>query len=63
MEEVTPDQATAHPNWNMGAKISVDLATMMNKGSEVIEAFHLFVLSEKLMRFTPNQLFTAWYLT
>ena len=49
MEEVTPDQATAHPNWNMGAKISVDSATMMNKGLEVIEAFHLFGLpSEKI---------------
>ena len=39
---VTPDQACAHPNWVMGRKISVDSATMMNKGLEVIEAFWLF---------------------
>ncbi len=42
MEAVTPAQAVAHPNWDMGAKISVDSATMMNKGLELIEAFHLF---------------------
>ena len=42
MEKVTPEQAVAHPNWNMGAKISVDSATMMNKGLEIIEACHLF---------------------
>jgi 1-deoxy-D-xylulose-5-phosphate reductoisomerase len=46
MAEVTPDQAVAHPNWDMGAKISVDSATMMNKGLELIEAHHLFGLSE-----------------
>jgi 1-deoxy-D-xylulose-5-phosphate reductoisomerase len=39
---VTPEQAVRHPNWNMGAKISVDSATMMNKGLELIEAVHLF---------------------
>jgi 1-deoxy-D-xylulose-5-phosphate reductoisomerase len=39
---VTPDQACAHPNWSMGRKISVDSATMMNKGLEVIEAHWLF---------------------
>ena len=38
----TPEQAVAHPNWDMGAKISVDSATMMNKGLEYIEAHHLF---------------------
>jgi 1-deoxy-D-xylulose-5-phosphate reductoisomerase len=38
----TPAEAVAHPNWDMGAKISVDSATMMNKGLELIEAFHLF---------------------
>ncbi len=38
----TPKQAVAHPNWDMGAKISVDSATMMNKGLEFIEAHHLF---------------------
>ncbi len=42
MREVTPAQAVAHPNWDMGAKISIDSATMMNKGLELIEAFHLF---------------------
>lgn len=42
MRLMTPDQAVAHPNWSMGAKISVDSATMMNKGLELIEAYHLF---------------------
>ena len=42
MADATPEQAVAHPNWDMGAKISVDSATMMNKGLEMIEAFHLF---------------------
>jgi 1-deoxy-D-xylulose-5-phosphate reductoisomerase len=45
MAEVTPEQAVAHPNWDMGAKISVDSATMMNKGLEIIEAQHLFAIS------------------
>jgi 1-deoxy-D-xylulose-5-phosphate reductoisomerase len=44
MAGVTPEQAVAHPNWDMGAKISVDSATMMNKGLEVIEAHYLFGL-------------------
>ena len=42
LENVTPQQAVSHPNWNMGAKISVDSATMMNKGLEFVEAMHLF---------------------
>jgi len=42
LEKVTPEQACAHPNWVMGRKISVDSATMMNKGLEVIEAHWLF---------------------
>jgi 1-deoxy-D-xylulose-5-phosphate reductoisomerase len=42
MARATPEQAVAHPNWSMGAKISVDSATMMNKGLEVIEAAYLF---------------------
>jgi 1-deoxy-D-xylulose-5-phosphate reductoisomerase len=46
MRAVTPAQAVAHPNWAMGAKISVDSATLMNKGLELIEAFHLFPLEE-----------------
>jgi len=44
MAVATPEQAVAHPNWDMGAKISVDSATMMNKGLEFIEAHHLFGL-------------------
>jgi 1-deoxy-D-xylulose-5-phosphate reductoisomerase len=44
MRAVTPAQAVAHPNWSMGAKISVDSATLMNKGLELIEAYHLFPL-------------------
>lgn len=46
MAGATPTQAVAHPNWDMGAKISVDSATMMNKGLELIEAHHLFALPE-----------------
>jgi 1-deoxy-D-xylulose-5-phosphate reductoisomerase len=45
MTRVTPAQAVAHPNWKMGAKISVDSATLMNKGLETIEAKYLFGLS------------------
>jgi 1-deoxy-D-xylulose-5-phosphate reductoisomerase len=45
MEEATPAEAVRHPNWSMGAKISVDSATMMNKGLELIEAHHLFDLT------------------
>ena len=47
MRSVTPAQAVAHPNWDMGAKISVDSATMMNKGLEIIEAHHLFDIPEE----------------
>lgn len=47
LEEVTPEQAVAHPNWSMGQKISVDSATMMNKGLEVIEAHWLFGLQSQ----------------
>jgi 1-deoxy-D-xylulose-5-phosphate reductoisomerase len=46
MAAVTPREAIAHPNWDMGAKVSVDSATMMNKGLELIEAHHLFGLTE-----------------
>jgi 1-deoxy-D-xylulose-5-phosphate reductoisomerase len=46
LRKVTPAQAVAHPNWDMGAKISVDSATMMNKGLELIEAYYLFGLPE-----------------
>jgi 1-deoxy-D-xylulose-5-phosphate reductoisomerase len=44
MAKATPEQALAHPNWSMGAKISIDSATMMNKGLEVIEAAYLFAM-------------------
>ena len=44
MARATPREAVAHPNWSMGAKISVDSATLMNKGLELIEAHHLFGL-------------------
>ena len=49
MKNVTPKQAVAHPNWDMGAKISIDSATMMNKGLELIEAFHLFPVAESMI--------------
>jgi 1-deoxy-D-xylulose-5-phosphate reductoisomerase len=49
MQAVTPEQAIKHPNWNMGAKISVDSATLMNKGLELIEAYYMFPV-------TPQQL-------
>lgn len=42
LEDVTPEEALAHPTWDMGARITVDSATLMNKGLEVIEAHHLF---------------------
>ncbi len=49
MRNATPAQAVAHPNWTMGAKISVDSATLMNKGLELIEAHYLFGLpSERI---------------
>jgi 1-deoxy-D-xylulose-5-phosphate reductoisomerase len=47
LENVTPEQAVAHPNWSMGQKISVDSATMMNKGLEVIEAHWLFGMASE----------------
>lgn len=45
LKQVTPEQACSHPTWNMGPKITVDCATMMNKGLEVIEAHYLFDLA------------------
>ena len=50
MRDVTPQQAIKHPNWNMGAKISVDSATLMNKGIELIEAFHLFPFTAEQLK-------------
>ena len=52
LDSVTPDQACAHPNWSMGRKISVDSATMMNKGLELIEACWLFNASVDYIQIT-----------
>lgn len=46
MAKMSPEQAVKHPTWNMGAKISVDSATLMNKGLEMIEAFYLFPVDQ-----------------
>jgi len=58
--DITPDQACAHPNWDMGRKISVDSATMMNKGLEFIEAS---AWRQKTLKWccTRKALFTRWY--
>ena len=59
LQRVTPDQACAHPNWVMGRKISVDSATMMNKGLEVIEARWLFDAAPEMIQdypFVPRNL-------
>ena len=49
LEGITPERALAHPTWKMGAKITIDSATLMNKGFELIEAVHLFdVAPEKI---------------
>ncbi|MBC7158709.1 MAG: 1-deoxy-D-xylulose-5-phosphate reductoisomerase [Porphyrobacter sp.] len=50
LRAATPQQAVQHPNWSMGAKISVDSATMMNKGLELIEAHHLFPVGSQRLR-------------
>jgi 1-deoxy-D-xylulose-5-phosphate reductoisomerase len=50
LANVTPEQAVAHPNWRMGPKISVDSATLMNKGLELIEACHLFAVAPDRVR-------------
>ncbi|MFC4192551.1 1-deoxy-D-xylulose-5-phosphate reductoisomerase [Novosphingobium lubricantis] len=50
LHRATPAEAVRHPNWSMGAKISVDSATMMNKGLELIEAFHLFPVGADRLR-------------
>ncbi|ALH96233.1 1-deoxy-D-xylulose-5-phosphate reductoisomerase [Acinetobacter equi] len=49
LKKVTPAQACKHPNWSMGRKISVDSATLMNKGLELIEACHLFAVEEQFV--------------
>ena len=62
LSQVTPEQALRHPNWSMGAKITVDSATMMNKGLEVIEAYHLFGLPSSAIHVVlhPQSLVHAW---
>lgn len=50
LEQVTPKQALAHPNWKMGRKITIDSASLMNKGLEVIEAWHLFPVKPQHIR-------------
>ena len=50
LASVTPEQAVAHPNWRMGPKISVDSATLMNKGLELIEACHLFAVAPEAVQ-------------
>ena len=47
LKNVTSEQALAHPNWSMGAKLTIDSATLMNKGAEYIEALHLFCLNKE----------------
>ena len=47
MAKAGPEQALKHPNWSMGRKISIDSATMMNKGLEIIEAYHLFPVTTR----------------
>ncbi|MDN4754557.1 1-deoxy-D-xylulose-5-phosphate reductoisomerase [Porphyromonadaceae bacterium W3.11] len=47
LEHVTPEQALKHPNWTMGPKVTIDSATLMNKGLEMIEAHHLFNIDPK----------------
>ena len=48
--QITVEQALKHPNWSMGAKISIDSATMMNKGLEMIEAFHVFPVQKEQIK-------------
>ncbi len=50
MKSATPEQALKHPNWSMGARISIDSATMMNKGLELIEAHHLFPINRNQIK-------------
>ena len=50
LASITPERALAHPTWNMGAKITIDSATLMNKGFEVIEAVHLFGVSPEQIK-------------
>lgn len=60
---VTPERALRHPNWNMGAKITIDSATLVNKGFEVIEAHHLFGLPAEKIDVTlhAQSVCTPWW--
>jgi len=62
LSNITPADACAHPNWQMGRKISVDSATMMNKGLELIEACHLFNLSLEQIKVVihPQSVVHSW---
>lgn len=60
LKNVTPEQAVRHPNWNMGKKISVDSATMMNKGLELIEASHLFGTPNVDYIVHPQSIIHSW---
>lgn len=62
LSSVTPQMACAHPNWDMGQKISVDSATMMNKGLEIIEACHLFSVDESAVDVVvhPQSIIHSW---
>ncbi len=62
LAQVTPEQACAHPNWNMGKKISVDSATMMNKALEIIEAHWLFSMpSEQIQSRHSSAKYSAFH--
>jgi len=62
LQDVTPEMACAHPNWVMGRKISVDSATLMNKGLEIIEACHLFGIDESKIDVVvhPQSVIHSW---
>ena len=51
LEKVTPDRALQHPNWSMGAKVTIDSATLMNKGLELLEAMSLFAVPRRRFKF------------
>ena len=59
-DHITPGEALNHPTWNMGRKISIDSATLMNKGLEVIEAHWLFDPGERIRPDHPSRWFTRW---
>jgi len=65
LARVTPEQALAHPNWRMGNRITIDSATLMNKGFEVIEARWLFSMGPAQSKWssTRSPPFTPWWST